>query len=410
MTFNRKMLVAALALGTFTAATPALAQQPQPAAPQAQIKLSSKAQPALIALQTAVNANDTAKIPGAIAAAQAVVQTKEDRYFLGQLQLKAALAAKDDAQVAAASDAILNSGMATPEQVRILRTNKAQTKYQAKDYAGASAELQSLIAADPQNTEAMVLLAETYENLGQSQQAVATFQKAIATKRAAGQPVPPEWTKRAVALAYNHKLPNLNAIVVDWIKGAPTADNVRDAARIVGDSAKLSDADQIDLFRLQYAARALKGESDYYRYANTAMLKGFPGEAKTVLDQGFAAGAINKSSPVFGNVYTSSSSKVAADKASLGTTEKNGLAAATARQAVVAGDVFLGYGDYAKAAGLYRAALTKSGADASLINLRLGEALAGSGDKAGAEAAFANVTGTLQPTAQLWSAWVAGRP
>ncbi|URD61597.1 tetratricopeptide repeat protein [Sphingomonas sp. KRR8] len=404
MTFYGKMLAGVLALGTMTAAAPLIAQQPP-----AQIKVSSKAQPALLALQNAVNANDTAKIPGAIAAAQAAVQTKEDRYMLGQLQLKAALAAKDDAQIIAASDVILNSGMATPEQVRVFRINKAKTRYQAKDYAGAQTELQSLLAADPNNTDAMLLSAESYESAGNSQQAIATFEKAIATKQAAGQPVPPEWRKRAVSIAYTHKLPNLSAVTLDWIKASPTPENIRDASRIIGDSTGLSDADQIDLFRLQHRAGALKGESDYYRYANTALTKGFPGEAKTVLDQGFASNAINKSRPVFTSVYTSASSKVAADKATLGTTEKNGLAAATARQALVAGDVFLGYGDYAKAAGLYRAALTKSGADANIINLRLGEALAGSGDKAGAIAAFAKVTGPQQATAQLWSAWVASR-
>ena len=404
MTFKASMLAAALALGSFSVAGPALAQQPP-----AQIKVSNKAQPSLLALQNAVNANDTAKIPGAIAAAQAAVQTKEDRYMLGQLQLKAALAAKDDAAIAAAGDVIVNSGMATPEQIRVFKINKAKTRFAAKDYAGAQSELQGILATDPNNTDAMILSAEAYEAAGNGQQAITTFQKAIATQQAAGKPVPPEWRKRAVAIAYNRKLPTLSAVVVDWIKAAPTADIVRDAARIVGDSSGLSDADQIDLFRLQHAAGALKGESDYFRYANTALIKGFPGEAKTVLDQGFAAGAINKSRPVFTSVYTSSSSKVAADKASLGTTEKNGLAAATARQAVVAGDVFLGYGDYAKAAALYQAALTKSGADANLINLRLGEALAGARDKAGAQAAFAKVTGPQQPTAQLWSAWVASR-
>jgi tetratricopeptide (TPR) repeat protein len=403
MTFYRKMLAAALALGSFTAA-PALAQQPP-----AQIKVSNKAQPALIALQNAVNANDTAKIPGAIAAAQAAVQTKEDRYMLGQLQLKAALAAKDDAQITAASEVILNSGMATPEQVRVLRISKAKARYQAKDYAGATTELQALVAADPSNTEAMVLLGEAYEGSGNSQQAIASFQRAIAAEQAAGKPVPAEWRKRVVAIAYNRKLPTLSAVVVDWVKASPTSDNIRDAARIVGDSSGLSDADQLDLFRLQHAARALKGESDYYRYANTALLKGFPGEAKTVLDQGFASNAISKSRPVFTSVYTSASSKVAADKASLGTTERTGLAASTARQALVAGDVFLGYGDYAKAAALYRAALTKSGADTSLINLRLGQALALSGDKAGAATAFGAVSGPQQSTAQLWAAWTASR-
>ncbi|WP_114227913.1 MULTISPECIES: tetratricopeptide repeat protein [Sphingomonas] len=403
MTFYGKMLAGAVALGAIGMAAPAMAQQPP-----AQIKVSNKAQPALIALQTAVNANDTAKIPGAIAAAQAVVSTKEDRYMLGQLQLKAALAAKDDAAITAAGDVILNSGMATPEQIRVFRVNKAKARFQAKDYAGAQTDLLALLAADPNNTDAMLLLAETYESAGNSAQAVATFQKAIATQQAANQPVPPEWRKRQVSIAYNHKLPNLDAVVIDWIKSAPTADNIRDATRIVGDSSGQSDNDQIDLFRLQRAANALKGESDYYRYASTALSHGFPGEAKTVLDQGFNSNAITRGKPVFAQVYSSASTRVTADRAGLAATERNGLAAATAKSAVTAGDVFLGYGEYAKAAGLYRAALTKTGADANLINLRLGEALAGANDKAGAQASFAKVTGPRQYTAQLWSAWVAG--
>lgn len=408
MTFYGKMLATAMVVGSLTAAGSAQAQA-QPAQAQTQIQVSRKAQPSLFALQEAVKANDATKIPAAVAAAEAAAQTKEDRFTLGQLQVKAGLAIKDDALVARGSNNMLTSGLATPEQIRIIRTSQAQSKYQAKDYAGAVTDLQTLIASDPQNTDAMVLLAEAYENLGQSQQAVATFQKAIVTKQAANQPVPSVWGRRAVSIAYNHKLPTLTATTLAWIKTDPTPANIRDAARIIGDSSGLSDADQIDLFRLQHRAGALKGESDYYRYANTASLKGFPGEVKTVLDQGFAAGAISKSRPVFTSVYTSSSSKVASDKATLATTEKNGLAAATARQALTAGDVFLGYGDYAKAAGLYRAALGKSGADANIINLRLGEALSGSGDKAGALDAFAKVTGPQQATAQLWSAWVASR-
>jgi tetratricopeptide (TPR) repeat protein len=356
-----------------------------------------------------VNANDTAKIPGAVAAAQAVATTKEDRYMLGQLWLKAAIAAKDDAQTAQASALILNSGMATADQVRILRDNQARIKFKAKDYAGALTELQALLAASPNDADALVLLGETYENQGNGAQAVDSFQKAIAARKAAGQPVPAEWQRRTVALAYKHKLPTLMPLLGEWVRTNPSPDNVRDAARIVGDTSGMSDSDQIDLFRLQRAAGALKGESDFYRYSNSALIKGFPGEAKAVLDEGFASGAINKTRPVFRDVYTSASSKVAADQAALATTEKNGLAASTARQALVAGDVFLGYGQYTKAAALYRAALTKSGADADLINLRLGIALARAGDKAGATAALQAARGKQQQVAQLWQAWVASR-
>ena len=66
---------------------------------------------AIIDLQTAVNANDTANIPAKVAAAQAVAETKEDRYLIGQMQLKAALASKDNAALAVAIDAVAKSGM-----------------------------------------------------------------------------------------------------------------------------------------------------------------------------------------------------------------------------------------------------------------------------------------------------------
>ena len=405
MNFIGNTLVAALALGTAGIAQPVMAAQGQPAA----IKISKQAQPALLALQTAVNANDSAKIPGAVAAAQAVAATKEDRYMLGQLWLKAALAAKDDGQTAQASALVLNSGLATPEQLRALRDNQARIKFRAKDYAGAQAELQALLAADPNNADALVLLGEVYESQDNGAQAVDSFQKAIAVRKSAGQPAPADWQRRAVALAHKHKLPSLVLLLGEWVRTNPTPDNVRDAARIVGDASGMSDAEQIDLFRLQRAAGALKGESDFYRYANSALVKGFPGEAKAVLDEGFASGAINKNRPVFRDVFTSASSKAIADQAALATTERNGLAASTARGALVAGDVFLGYGQYAKAAALYRAALTKSGADADLLNLRLGIALGRAGDKAGATSALQAAGGKQQQVAQLWQAWVASR-
>ena len=89
------------------------AQAPAPSA-QPAIKLSSKAGKAIIELQKAVKANDVASIPAKLAAAQAVAQTKDDKYAIGKLQLDAALAAKDNAQAIAAADAIAASGFLAP--------------------------------------------------------------------------------------------------------------------------------------------------------------------------------------------------------------------------------------------------------------------------------------------------------
>jgi hypothetical protein len=101
-------------------------------------------------------------------------------------------------------------------------------------------------------------------------------------------------------------------------------------------------------------------------------------------------------------MQSAAAARVRADRASLVAGEKAALAAATARPALATGDAFMSYGDYAKAAALYRAALGKSGVDADLANLRLGIALARSGDKAGAQTALSAVKGNRGSIAQLW--------
>jgi Flp pilus assembly protein TadD len=71
-----------------------------------------------------------------------------------------------------------------------------------------------------------------------------------------------------------------------------------------------------------------------------------------------------------------------------------------------AGDGHLSYGEYAKAIVLYRSALMKTGVDADTVNTRLGIALALSGDKQGARAAFQAVKGPRAEIAALWMAFL----
>ena len=124
----------ALALVMAAAATPAAAQygsSPPPQQPQLQpqtqepaqaqqqnkIQPSKKALKALIDLQTAVKNNDVANIPAKLAAAQAVAETKEDRYLTARLQLQAAATAKNNAAIASAIDAIAASNYLDSKQL-----------------------------------------------------------------------------------------------------------------------------------------------------------------------------------------------------------------------------------------------------------------------------------------------------
>ena len=82
-------------------------------------------------------------------------------------------------------------------------------------------------------------------------------------------------------------------------------------------------------------------------------------------------------------------------------------AAPDAKKAMVTAEAYYGYGDYAQAADLYRAALTKSGVDKDLANLRLGMALTQAGDKAGATNALNAAGGAQAQVAKLWLTYLA---
>ena len=123
-----------------------------------------------------------------------------------------------------------------------------------------------------------------------------------------------------------------------------------------------------------------------------------------MLEEGIAAKAVDPNKSPFKEMIQQANAKSAGEAATLDGAAAKGLGASTAKAALAAGDLLYGYGQFAKAAELYRAALTKSGADASLINLHLGMALARSGDKAGATAALNAVTGARAEIAKYWLA------
>ena len=136
------------------------------------------------------------------------------------------------------------------------------------------------------------------------------------------------------------------ALARDWVAAYPSPKNWRDAIRIYQTNSGLDDASLIDSMRLARAAGALQGENDYFRYSNTLVTKGFPGEAKAVLDEGFAAKSIDKSRATFSQLYTLVSARSQGDRASLAASATAAKAAGDAKKAMVTAEAYYGYGDY----------------------------------------------------------------
>lgn len=366
------------------------------------IKISAAFAKAYQDLVTAVDGNDTATIPAKVAAAHAAAQTKEEHYLASQAQLKAAVAMKDDAELATALEALVASGMLDQAQQSNAYLNLGKTRYNLKQYPQAIAAFEKVQQLEPSNQEIVPLLAQARSVGGNPTDAVTTLRQAIAQQSANGAKAPEELYKRTISLAYKNRLPVTSEISRQWVAAYPTAANWSDAIRIYRNLNNVDDAATLDLFRLARAAKAMKDDGDYDRYAYLALSKGYPGEAKLVLEEGAAAGIVDLSKSPFKEEMEQAKAKSAGEAASLDSAATKGLNAATAKAALANGDLLYGYGEYSRAAELYRAALKKPGADANLINLHLGMALARSGDKAGATAAFNAVTGPQAEIAKYW--------
>jgi tetratricopeptide (TPR) repeat protein len=381
--------------------TPTQGDQDQKPASQPKVKVSRGAVSALKALDAAVKAKNGAEVAAKVQEANAVAKTPDDKYMVGVLQYQYAVAAKDDTMRAAAIEAMIASGF-KGVPLADLYGDLGSTYTRLKQDQRAADAYQHALQLDPNNVDAVAANAEAKVAAGQVAEGLALLQKGIALQSAGGAKAPESWYKRALAIAYKAKLPQTVQLSRDWIQAYPSATGWHDALAIYQNLTALDDSHALDLMRLKRAVKVLS-PSDYFKYGDIAVQKGFPGEAKSVLEQGFAAKAIDKSNASFSQLYALASQRAQGDRASLPAAP---AADQNAHRLIVVGDAYYGYGEYAKAADFYRAAVAKGDSEANAANLHLGMALAAQGDKAGAAAALNKVGGDYADLAKFWLLYV----
>lgn len=398
---KHQMRIAAAALLAATAMTATMIAAPVQAATDA--KEAPKAPAPKISKPVGVLLNDAQKmsaagdLPGALAkvtAAEALPDiTATDKYWINAVKRNIAIGMNDHKLLEQAMRAQLDSGMTPPEDLPTMYRNIAALALEHDDYATATAMIDQLVKVSPNDTDAMVTLAELYQRQKQTAKAVATLSQVIDVSKASGKLAPEAVYRRRFAIAYDAKLPDTQAYGMALVAAYPTPVNWRDALTIFRDSVKLDDQTSLDVMRLMQTTGALNGERDYAEYAETATNRGLPGEAKMVIDDGIAKGMLSPQKQFVKDLLGVTTPKIAADKASLPGLAKDAAKAPTGKSALITGDAMYGYGMYADAAEMYRLALSKGGIDADTANTRLGMVLAKSGDKPGAIAAFKAVKG-----------------
>lgn len=402
-----RTVATAIALALMAGAPQAALAQKDKKAPS--YKFSKPVQSLLAKAQKAQQDNDPQALLGFLREAEALPnKNADDIYMINIMSLNAGIMTKDNALIEKSIEGALASGRVSDEEKPKFLRNLGALALQRNDTAKALQYFEQLLALNPSDPQLISEVAELHRRQGQPQKAVQTMQQAIKVQEAGGAKADEAWYRRVLAIAYDSKLPAETAAASDaLVANYPNPTNWRDALVIFRDSNKFDDQGNLDILRLMRANNALAGERDYVEYAETAALRGYPGESSEVLKEGVAKGTLDAKKPMVKELQAAVNPKVASDKGSLPGLEKEANKAPNGRSALATADAYLGYGNYQKAAELYRLALKKGGVDANVVNTRLGLSLGKTGDKAGAEAALKAVTGAPRDRlAQFYLIWL----
>ena len=276
--------------------------------------------------------------------------------------------------------------------------------YNAENYQAALGEWEKARALNPGHAETMRLMAEAYGQMGNIPQAMALYRSAIAAQEAGGTLADENWYKRAWSIAYDADHPEVFTMSRSWVEKFPTDANWKQALAIYHNVGTHSDAVFLDLFRLRRAANALERSADYSDYAQLLLGANSPGEALAVLEQGKAAGLITGESMLQKELFDrANAGERSSGRETLDADAADAPSRNSARAAYNIGNAYFGYGQYDKAAEMYRVALTKSDVNRDVTQLRYGMALAMAGQKDAAQAELAKVGGEFTELANYWS-------
>jgi len=295
-----KVLKAATALLLVVGAASLPAQQP--ARPLAMTRAE---QSAVAALQTAAAGPDRVAQDNALAAARAAARGADARYAVAHYQLEIARARGDTVMIAQAVDALVDSGLASPDEMPSLLQNQLSRAWSAGDMARSERLFARTVEVAPNNVEALADYAQFKSRVRSPVTAaadralsVSLFARALAANEAMGRPSSETLHRRALTVAFDatqringaaplapQVVPQVVAFGQKLVAAYPSAANWRDALLDYRELAPADPALALDIRRLMRAADAIGGERDYLEFANLLGTAGLPGEAKALLDQ-----------------------------------------------------------------------------------------------------------------------------
>lgn len=222
-------------------------------------------------------------------------KTANEAFLVERMRGSVAAAAGDYDTAMRSFEAQINSGkLGAAEQLKVIEA-LAGAAYRAKDYKKAGAWASRYVKDGGGNAQIRALATQSLYLSGDYAGAAKQLQEEFAAEEKAGK-APSE--ERLQMLANCQLRMNDNAGYVNTIERLVTAypkkqywaDLISRLRRKPG----FSDRFALDVYRLQLATGNLSSTADYMEMAQLALQAGYAGEAKKVVDAGYAAGALGK--------------------------------------------------------------------------------------------------------------------
>lgn len=398
-------LIAAAAACLFVA--PSVAQTPDSPA----MELSQDVRRNAELARQAISQNNFQGAAGYLAQANSQLQTDGDRYVVASLELDAANRTFNRGGQLAAIDKLVSNPLVTEEARAQLYYHRGRITYHEQDLDAARSALRQAIERGSTHPRTYIALASIETDRQNWAAALQLYEQIAAIMQRNGERIPEDWYRRAIDLAQRvGNIGKANENAQRLIAAYPSARNWRDVLSFYRKTGNPDPLAALDSWRLQAAAGALAGETDYRDYAQAASTAQQPGEVVRIVAAGRAANMLDGNNDVINGLLRTAQRTADTARGRLEQRATAAQAAATGADAKAVADDFLGFGDYARAAALYRTALEKGGVDAALVNSRLGMALALSGSPAEARTALDQVGGDRGWVSRYWGVYADSLP
>jgi len=314
---------------------------------------------------------------------------------------------KDYAGAAATYEKMLAGNQFKPEEVPKRLRSLSQLYLSAKNYPKSIQYGEAYLKVDGGDLEALRQVGETYYLNNDFPKAEATAQTLLQTAQRKNVKVEEEWLKLLLSAQYKQDKKGAIVQTLERLLANYPSDQYWSNMFTYASDSSFSDRQIMIYLRLLHE-RGLMEANEYIEMAELSLAVNSPGDAKAYLEEGFSKGilGVGEQKARESKLLNLAKQQATEDVATLGTLEKEALAKPTGEALIKIGEAYLGHGQFRNAISAFEQGLKKGGIrnqddiyiNAGFAHLKLGET-----DKAIKSFQSVPATSKLALMARLWT-------